>query len=152
MISLTDKQKARFWAKVNERGPDECWLWTAATDKDGYGHFRLNGKNEKVHRLAWKLYNGDSPSDKPFILHHCHTRACVNPRHTYPGTPQDNADAKVRARRQKGGELKLTEGDVREIRASYAAGGVLLKELSERYDVSRQHISSIINRHVWKHI
>ena len=28
----------RFWEKVDRRGPDECWPWTAYSDR--YGYFR----------------------------------------------------------------------------------------------------------------
>lgn len=42
----TDRVKiarARFKAKFEKRGSDECWIWTAGTFGDGYGRFTLAG-------------------------------------------------------------------------------------------------------------
>lgn len=70
----------RFWAKV-ERG-DNCWLWTAAADRRGYGRFqRGTGMGTCfAHRLAWELTNGPIPQGME-IDHRCFTPACVRPDH-----------------------------------------------------------------------
>ena len=41
---LTDKQLRRFWTKVDKKGEDECWNWTASKKDNGYGTFRINNK------------------------------------------------------------------------------------------------------------
>ena len=41
----------RFWDKVAKGGPDECWLWTAGTNKDGYGKLSVRRKSTLAHRL-----------------------------------------------------------------------------------------------------
>ena len=47
---------ARFWAKVDRRGDDECWPWLASTRSKGYGAFAytFNGKsiNDRANRFA----------------------------------------------------------------------------------------------------
>lgn len=92
----------RFWMKVNKT--DGCWLWTAATFAYGYGIFRVDGRNQYAHRVAWELTNGPIP-DGLSCLHRCDVPGCVNPDHLFLGTQGDNArdrNAKGRAASKKG--------------------------------------------------
>jgi len=50
------------------------------------------------------------------------------------------------------GRTKLTEDDVRAIRAEYSTGKVLQRELAARYDVTPSLISGIVNRKRWAHV
>ena len=45
---LAPNTRARFWAKVDVCGPDECWPWMAGLSGNGYGRFKLDGKDEKA--------------------------------------------------------------------------------------------------------
>lgn len=77
----------RFLAKVNKSG--ECWLWTAATDDDGYGRFWFNGRMVQAHRYAYERYVGVIP-DGVGLDHKCRVRHCVNPAHLRPGGQVEN--------------------------------------------------------------
>ena len=34
---MTEAQIASFWARVEKRGPDECWPWLGLHNDSGYG-------------------------------------------------------------------------------------------------------------------
>lgn len=78
----------RFWSKVriDDSG---CWVWTAHTQKDGYGTFRLNGKEAKSHRLAYMVLVGAIP-DGLEMDHLCRVRACCFPGHLEAVTHREN--------------------------------------------------------------
>lgn len=77
----TTPAPVRFWAKVVEDG--ECWIWTGAILKEGYGYFGDLGKCHLAHRWAYKHMVGGIP-DGLVIDHLCRNRACVNPFHMEP--------------------------------------------------------------------
>ena len=93
----------RFWAKVDKRGPDDCWLWTGWVDPQGYGRFLFDGRVQGAHRFAYLRFVGPIPDGK-VLDHACHTwdatcldlgsgcphRRCVNPRHLQPVTQREN--------------------------------------------------------------
>lgn len=86
MFSLTEKDEARFWAKVQKSAG--CWEWTSQC-RDGYGLFSLQGKPVSAHRVSFFLANGEFDGD---VLHTCDNPPCVRPEHLFNGTHQDNMD------------------------------------------------------------
>lgn len=88
----------RFWAKVDRRGEDECWLWLGAHD-GRYGQLWKDGRNQRAHRISWEIHHGVEFPDGMDACHTCDTPSCVNPAHIFPGTPSDNArDALAKGR------------------------------------------------------
>jgi hypothetical protein len=57
-----------------------------------------------------------------------------------------------RARGERNGCAKLTERDVREIRAIYALGTISQPGLSRRFGVSQSRISDVLLRKKWVHV
>lgn len=149
----------RFWSKVRKAGPDECWEWQAARCKiTGYGYFRTGGRGSgttTAHRVAYTLTHGDVDSDA-VICHRCDNRSCVNPAHLFAGSQAENISDMVAKKRQARGAGHsvgvLTESQVQEIRARYAAGGILQRELAAEYGISRDWVGKIVNRRWWRHI
>lgn len=87
----------RFWARVDKRGPDECWEWMTKKRK-GYGIFYDDGKHIRAHRVAWELTQGESNEGKS-VLQRCRNRACVNPSHLYLVDGENSNRAKGTRRR-----------------------------------------------------
>ncbi len=83
----------RFWEKVDRRGPDECWEWTASVKPNGYGQFSVvrDGKWLKsyAHRYSYELIVGPIPEGLQ-LDHLCRNKACVNPNHLEPVTNREN--------------------------------------------------------------
>lgn len=79
-IQPTPELLERFWSKVDRKGPDECWNWTAYLNDDGYGYFKLNGMPLYAHRVVIVLEGRRLP-DKKLVHHTCQNSACVNPKH-----------------------------------------------------------------------
>lgn len=130
-----------------------CWLWMKPLDRDGYGRVCVDGKNQRVHRVSYRLYKGDIPNGM-IVCHECDTPACINPEHLFLGTHLDNVRDKITKGRdvdQKGTNnphSKLTEADVIVIRQS----SKLQRELAKEHGVVRSTISAIISRKTWSHI
>lgn len=94
---MEEERIARFWAKVDIKGPDDCWLWTATVTSKGYGSFAVAPKKTATaHKVAWALAknNGVMSDPKDHIMHSCDVKRCVNPGHLELGTAaQNNRDA-----------------------------------------------------------
>lgn len=90
----------RFWSKVAiDPAPDACWLWTGATQSNGYGVIRVRGRLGLAHRMAWRLSHGRPAPGGREIAHTCDVRACVRPSHLFVASHADNMqDAATKGR------------------------------------------------------
>lgn len=82
----------RFWAKVQKGAPDECWHWTGAKRRGGYGAFWVDSNRRAAiaHRVAYQLLVGPIPEGLT-LDHLCRVTSCVNPAHLDPCTAGENA-------------------------------------------------------------
>lgn len=144
---------ARFWSKVDRRDEDACWPWSAAKDKDGYGHFAMDDMQARAHRASFMIATRSQVPSGMSVCHSCDNPACVNPAHLFLGTQRDNMRDKVAKGRQPKGErvhnAKLSESVVREIRDAYARGNVTQQALGDRFGVTRRHIGRIVSLRRW---
>ena len=86
---MNQKDIARFWAKVDRRGPAECWPWLSGHQNFGYGCFRLGLSSVPAHRVAYEIINGKIPVGLE-IDHLCRNTNCVNPSHLEAVTHREN--------------------------------------------------------------
>lgn len=151
---------ARFWSKVDRSG--DCWVWTAGKNGRGYGKFNVGYTRFYAHRFAFLLTFGAIP-DGMVVCHRCDTPSCVRPDHLFAGTQQENLRdmaAKGRhpshahphlVRGEQNGFSKLSDDQVREIRARVAAGESR-RLLSIEFNTTQTNISNIVLHINWKHI
>jgi hypothetical protein len=147
----------RFWAKVDMRGPNECWPWLGGIKENGRGNFSIGHKNWQAHRMMWTLIKGPIP-DGMLVCHHCDNGKCVNPDHLFLGTYQDNSDDMMRKGRKRtlrgddDPKSILTSDQVEEIRAKYVPRIYSQFKLAKEYGVSRSNIENILHGLIWKHL
>ena len=86
----------RYWAKVDKRGPDECWPWLANKNPHGYGQIypgpdraKRSGDTMFAHHVALELAGIEVPVGK-VRDHICKDRGCQNPAHIRIVTQQVN--------------------------------------------------------------
>lgn len=150
---LPETIAARFWSKVDKRGPDECWPWTAGRIAFGYGHFRLHYRKINASRYAYILTNGPI-SDEILVCHECDNPPCCNPKHLFLGTHKDNAQDCIKKGRSKPpsgeshGMAKLTDEKVKEIRQRYTNGERMI-DLALEYEVTKTTIIEIVAGTHW---
>ena len=159
--------------------PDECWVWTHATDTFGYGRVQYGGRVQSAHLVAWIKAYGEINEDR-CVLHRCDNPPCVNPAHLFLGTLGDNTRDMVskgrhgsatqperRARGDRNGahvhpeqlargerqwKARLTEERVREMRRLYAAGGITYEQLARRFNVSPASAHKAVVGQTWAHV
>lgn len=140
----------RHAAKVDVRGPDECWPWRGAKDGRGYGAIQGEGETlVRAHRVAWERENGPIPEGK-IIMHSCDCPGCQNPAHLSPGTHKENAEDRMRKGRNNtasGAKMvrhrKLADSQVFEIIALRNEKKLPLKTIGVMYGVSDVNIGMI---------
>ena len=80
----------RWIDKVEITG--DCWLWTAATERNGYGVFTPAAgdmKQQVAHRFGYE-HLVEAVPDGLELDHLCRVRNCVNPDHLEAVTREEN--------------------------------------------------------------
>ena len=143
---------ARFFSKVDVGKAEECWEWRGRKTSGGYGEISIKGVKYSAHRFSLSLVVGPLTDPNVVVRHKCDNRRCVNPNHLETGSHQENmADRQLRdrtARGQHNGRAKITEDDVRRIRADTRIAGEIAKE----YGITETAVRFIRKRQTWGHV
>lgn len=150
----------RFWAKVDRRGPDECWPWTGYCKETGYGRLGMKGaQGRRAHRVAYELATGIVPGSA-CVLHRCDNPPCCNPAHLRLGTQLENIadrEAKGRSAPPRLGEenhrTTLSSIQIREMRQRFdpdRRGNIA--QAAREYGLSKTGAKDILRRNTWKHV
>lgn len=168
----------RFWDKVDIGDVDGCWEWKAAKNRTGYGFFCVSGSYYNAHRVAAQLIR-KRPGGRFLVCHKCDNPGCVNPRHLFWGTHQENMQDMVRKGRgrykPKAGDaiaqtpnkkeramcseskgnarkpyVRLAWPQVAEIRRLFTLGSMTKREIAAVFDVDYMTIHFIVTGKTWK--
>lgn len=160
-----------WWLSDNIDFSGECWIWTGAVTKKGYGiidlkHYEVPQSAVLVHRLIYSICVGPLADDR-CVCHHCDNPPCVRPDHLFAGTNADNVADKVAKGRQARGQsiltnhahlrgevigtARLTAEIVMDIRHSHASGEGQ-GEIAKRLKISNTQVSSIVRGKSWAHL
>lgn len=146
--------RERFWSRVDQAGPNGCWVWTGTKRSKGYGVI-YSGRQFRAHRLSYEWAFGSIPNGME-VCHTCDNPSCVNPGHLFVGTMADNQADKVAKGRQQRGETHyfalLTEADVLAIRWLRKNRWGSAKEIAAWFGVSHWTIYSVARGKLWRHL
>jgi hypothetical protein len=143
-MTYTSEFSDRFWAKVDRKGPDDCWIHQNAPLRDGYS--KQFGK--LAHRLAYELAKGEIPAGL-LVRHGCDNPRCVNPRHLSLGTQLDNMRDMHARGRAGSSKRKLKIWNARDIREIHDAYGVSCTKIAKIYGLTSGHVRNICRGARW---
>lgn len=127
------KEHIKSRSSLDENG---CWIWKLDTRQRGYGKLKMDGKDILAHRASYQAFISPIP-DGALVLHACDVPSCVNPEHLFLGTQKENIEDMVRKGRALsigGGPPRLTEAQVKEIKAARASGEAV-RAIARRYSL-----------------
>jgi len=156
MLIYNQKDIKRFWSKISfPTNENDCWILNTSVDKDGYSWFHLNHKMIKGHIFNYVIHFGQVPENM-CVCHSCDVRNCVNPKHLFIATHQDNISDRVKKGRTHkhigvlNGRSKLDENLVRQIRNDLITDTIL--NVANKYGMGTTTIINIKHGRTWKHV
>jgi hypothetical protein len=125
----------------------DCWIYTGAKTRDGYGVISIGRKQHRVHRVMFERF-AKSLNNNEYVCHSCDTPACCNPEHLFNGTPLENTrDMLAKGRRktlkgEKHPNSKISDAQRLEI-YNLREQGLRLSEIAKIYGITFQTVSVI---------
>ncbi|AGI11812.1 endonuclease [Bacillus phage vB_BanS-Tsamsa] len=144
------KQPRPIKCNVNNNG---CWIpQKGMRDRDGYVIIVRKGKNQKLHRYSYMMYNNKDLDSKIVIRHKCDNRECCNPEHLEEGTVQDNNQDMIDRDRYSRGKTHmnafLTKEQYIKIK-NMLENKIMMTRISKELDISYEVIFKIKHNKHW---
>lgn len=79
----------RLRSKLAVEPSTQCWVWTAAKDRRGYGRVRWSDRTMFSHRVIYEQCRGPIPEGLS-LDHLCRNTSCANPEHLDPVDHAEN--------------------------------------------------------------
>ena len=140
--------------KIDKKGPDDCWKWQSAKDRDGYGFISLKGRPYYAHRVSYCLAYGEPGPIR--VLHECNNPPCCNPNHLYLGTQAENVkksylDRRVSREGEFSSNAHFYNEEVIKIRKRHDEGESQIS-IAQSLGVSPEVIYQIVNYRTYKKV
>lgn len=92
-VRATPAEIIRFLKHVKVSRWNDCWVWKAHTDENGYAQFWFRKQAVWAHRWAYAVWRATVPAERD-IDHLCKNTSCVNPWHLRCTTTKTNRATK----------------------------------------------------------
>lgn len=152
--SLIASKLERFSSEsnVNKFQGEPCIEWQNAFAK-GYGILWLGHSIAYAHRTAYELHSQAKIPDGLEVCHKCDNTACINPKHLFLATHQENMQDANKKKRLffKTGENsyngKFSDATANYIRRQFlrsSADNKAIRQLAKKYKVESRVIARIV--------
>jgi len=103
-MNLTEKVTERVLKYY--KNTDDC-IEYPILNSSGYSCFQQKvnkiNRHYTLHRVAYQIFYNEDITNEDIICHKCDNPKCINPKHLFKGTHNDNVQDKVKKNRQAKG-------------------------------------------------